>query len=215
VRRRRPTVNLLDQHSARAVDPTSRAFDERTGNRASDFRSIGFGVRQEGDEQAIAAREIRGEGAVDENHRRADRSRRPTSSFAGRNRARRLLSCWPFECRAVGIRRIRGGQDHDLDIVRRVAQRAQQIEGAGHRELRRAQAGDEVASPDASRVLHPFQYGIHDAKSTGHVFRRHRFTRHDAVPREELLRDRRRPFRRVARFRTEGAPFRPAFAAAL
>ena len=44
-------------------------------------------------------------------------------------------------------------------VVRRVAQRAQQVERAGQRELRGAEAGDEVAAPDAAASSIAFSTG--------------------------------------------------------
>ena len=76
--RRRRAVDLLDQHAARRVAAGARALDQHARDRAPDPRSIRFRVGEKGDELPIAARQIGGERAVDEDHRRADRSRRPS-----------------------------------------------------------------------------------------------------------------------------------------
>ena len=88
--------------------------------------------------------------------------------------------------------------DRDFGLVGRVAQRAQQIHRAGQRELRGAEAGDEIAAAQPPALFHRFQHGIDAREAAGDRFDRHRLARQDAVAREQLLRDGGDPLR-VAR----------------
>src|SRR6185295_7709781 len=100
-------------------------------------------------------------------------------------------------------------QHDDLDVLlvqRRVAQRPQQIERAGQRELRRAEAGDEVPAPDPPGFFHRLQHGIDDAEAAAGAFGGDRFAREDAVTGEELLRPCMGP-RRLILATPRGSPY--------
>ena len=60
--------------------------------------------------------------------------------------------------RSIRIAGIGGRHDDGPRLFRRVAHRPQQIERRGHRELRGAETGDEVAATHASGVLHGLQH---------------------------------------------------------
>ena len=70
-----------------------------------------------------------------------------------------------------------------------------QIDGARLRELRGAEAGDEVAAPDASGFFEPAQHRIERGEAAGQLLDRRHIARDDAVTREQLMRHRRRPRR--------------------
>ena len=115
-------------------------------------------------------------------------------------RALRRTSRRPLERRAVGIGRVGGGEDRDLGLVRLVAQRAQQIHGAGQGELRRAEAGHEIAAAQPPTLFHRSQHGIHAREAAGDQLDGQRFARQHAVTGEQLLRDGGDPSGRAARW---------------
>ena len=180
MRRRRRAVNLLDQHSARRIGAriaAARAYDERLRDRSRGLRSVRLALGQERDQLTIAASEVGDERSVDEDDRGADAARRPL----------RLLFR-PIQRRAVRIGGIGRAEHDDFGFVGPIAQRSQQVERAGHRELRRAEAGDEIPAPDASRFFHSLQHRIDHAEAAGDGFRGDGFTRQDTVACEQLLR---------------------------
>src|SRR4030095_2705711 len=77
-------------------------------------------------------------------------------------------------------------------------ERSQQIEGAGQGELRRAESRDEVAAPDAAVLLQPLEDRIDQTEPSWHRFDVQRLARQHAVPRQQLLRHGRSPFRGIS-----------------
>jgi putative transposase len=70
---------------------------------------------------------------------------------------------------SVGIGRVGGGQ---LDHFRRlgiVAQRTEQIECRGQRELGRPNAGHEIAATDAPAFLHCLEHGVYGVRWSGRI----------------------------------------------
>jgi hypothetical protein len=126
--------------------------------------------RREQQQLALAAAQISGKKAVDENHDRAGHSRWP---------ATRALR--PLHRRSIRIGRISGGNDDRSWFVGRLAQRAQLIEGCRQRELGAAETGDEIAAPYAARILHRLEHQIHRGESSGDGFTGGGLTRHDAA----------------------------------
>ena len=101
----------------------------------------------------------------------------------------------PWNQHAVRIGRI-GCRDRDRhDFVALVPRIAQQIDRAGLRELRRAEAGHEIAAPDAAGFFEPAQHRIQRREPAGQLLDRRHIARHHAVPRQQLMRHRRRPRR--------------------
>ncbi len=85
-----------------------------------------------------------------------------------------------------------GQRDHQRSL-RRIANRAQQVDRRRQRELRGPEAADEEATPDASAVFHRAQHVVDGRVAAGDGLDRHRLARQDAVTREQLTRDGRRP----------------------
>ena len=81
MRRWRDAVDLLDEHAAWRLAARAGSVDQHARDGAGGLRSLGLRLGQVGDELAIAARQVRREGAVDENDRGADRSRGPSPRF--------------------------------------------------------------------------------------------------------------------------------------
>ena len=63
---------------------------------------------------------------------------------------------------------------------------AQQIDGGGQRELRCAEAGDEVAAANAAGFFESFEHVVDGAESAGDVFCSDGFARENAVAIEKL-----------------------------
>ena len=81
MRRWRDAVDLLDEHAAWRLAARAGAVDQHPRDSAGGLRSLGLRLGQVGDELAIAARQVRRQGAVDEHDRGADRSRGSTPRF--------------------------------------------------------------------------------------------------------------------------------------
>ena len=147
------------------------------------FRSIRLAVREKRHELAIAPSQPRRDRAVGQDDGRAHDSR----GAPGRRRRKP-------ERRPVWICRIGRRQHGHLDLIahagRWLTQRAKQVEGAGQRELRRAEARDEVAAPDPAAFLHRLQHRVDDAETSRRRFRHHGLACQDAVTREKLIRPR-------------------------
>src|SRR5207248_3781582 len=96
----------------------------------------------------------------------------------------------PRQRGTVGLRRIRGG-DHERTLVAgRLTELAQPLDGAAERELRTAEALDEVAATAEAESLERSQLAVHRSVAAGNPFRPHRVARDDAVPLEQQLRER-------------------------
>ena len=119
------------------------------------------------------------------------------------------LAAWPGQCRAVGIRRVGGGEHQRERFLRRLAEGAQPLFRARHRELRAAQAGDEISAASAAGVLHRLEHRVDGGKSAGNLFGLRGFASDDPMPGEQRLRQRRGAFGRgPTRFGQERpAPF--------
>ena len=117
--------------------------------------------------------DVRDAGAVDEHDARADGPRRAAAHrraaavVVARRRRGVRLARRPLQQRAVRIGRIGGGEEHRLGLVGRLAQRAQQIERRRQRELRRADAADEVAAPDAAALLERLEHVVDGGEAAG------------------------------------------------
>src|SRR5437899_10038822 len=72
MRRWRNTVDLLDEHAAWRLAARAGAVDQHARDGAAGLRSLGLRLGQVGHELAIAACQVRRQGAVDENDRGAD-----------------------------------------------------------------------------------------------------------------------------------------------
>ena len=132
----------------------------------------GSAVRKEEEQLPLAAPQIRGGLAVNEDHTRADRPRRTP----GLRRRRCGDACpaqlRPRQDRPVWVGRI-GRREHNRSRrLGQLAHRAQQVERRGHRELRGAEAGHEVAAADAPRLLHRPEHLVDGGEPAGHRFRR-------------------------------------------
>ena len=101
----------------------------------------------------------------------------------------------PLQRRSIRVGRIGCGDHHRSRFPRRLPHRAKLIECRGQRELRTAEAGDEVAATHAPGVLHRFEYLIHPRESSRDPFARGGLAGDDAMTCEELLCDCRSPFR--------------------
>ena len=82
-------VDLFDQHATRRFSSGARAVDEHARNGAADLRSIRLRIRETRHELTVTAREVGGERAVDEDHRRAHRSGGAARGVHGVNRGGR------------------------------------------------------------------------------------------------------------------------------
>ena len=103
-----------------------------------------------------------------------------------------------LEGRAVWIGGIGCRQHDDLRFVIGHAQRTQQLEGAGHRELCRAETGDEIAAANPAMFFHRLQHGVDRAEAPRQVVASRRLACQDAVPVQQLLGDGCGPSGRVA-----------------
>ena len=72
MRRRRQTVDLLEEHPARCIDARLSAIDQRARDRSRHFRAIRFNVWNPGDELPVAARQVCRGRAVHEDDAGAD-----------------------------------------------------------------------------------------------------------------------------------------------
>ena len=150
-----PSISSISMPRGESPPVRARSISTRATARPT-LRSIRLGVGQERDSWRSPRAQIRGERAVDENDRGADRTRGSAPCLAGdppeaaeradRNHCRRALRALrfcrarPLQRRAVGIRRIGRGEHRDLRDRPALPQRSQQIERAGQGELRRAEA---------------------------------------------------------------------------
>ena len=168
-----PLMSSINQ-PRRPFGRALRDRDELAREGAADLRALRFIVRQRDDQLAIAAADPRRQAAVDDHHARAGRARGlPARDVA---LAGHVESNGPRQQHAIRIRRIGGRQRDRDDLVALLARVAQQIDRAGLRELRRAEAGDEVAAANAAGFLEPPQHRIHGGESAGQLLdrRRHR-----------------------------------------
>ncbi len=94
------------------------------------------------------------------------------------------------EQRAVRIRRVGRRERHGKRDVPLFARRPQEIDGAWLRELRRTEAGDEVAAAHPAGFFHAPQHRIERAEAAGDLFDGGDFSSDDAVTREQLIRER-------------------------
>ena len=193
-------VDLLDQPAAPPLGARCAMRDQLARQRAADLRALRLIIRQRDEQLAIAAADPRREPAIDEHHARARPIAWPPRVSLCNRRVR------PGHQRAVRIRRI-GGRERDRDrLLAFLACIAQQIDRAGLRELRRAQAGHEVAAPDAAGFLEPAQHRIHRAESARQLLDRRHIARDHAVARQQLLRHGRGPRRGRCRRRRHQRP---------
>ena len=119
----------------------------------------------------IAQRDERAPAALDVEHRlAAERDDIGAGDTCGaRSRALR-----PRQRSAVGLRRI-GRREHErVALLVALAQLAQPFDGAAERELRAAEAFDEVAAPAEAERLERAQLGVDGAVAAGDALRRGR-----------------------------------------
>ena len=100
--------------------------------------------------------------------------------------------------RATGARRRTAGRDRSPPGARPCARsprigsrkRPDPIDGARHRELRRAEPVDEVAAPDLAGHLQRLQHAVDAREPARHALGQHRLAREHAVTIEQLQRSR-------------------------
>ena len=100
--------------------------------------------------------------------------------------ARLVVALGPRQRRAVGLRRIGGGQ-HDRRRLLVGALRAQALDGAGQGELRAAEALDEVAAPAHAERLELAEGVVEDREAAGDPLGQHLLAGDDAVALEQQL----------------------------
>ena len=92
----------------------------------------------------------------------------------------------PGQDAAVRLRGIRRGK-HERLVVFRLAQLAQPLDSAGQRELRAAEALDEVAAPAGADGLERPQLPVDRAVAAGNPFSADAVARDDPLPLEQEL----------------------------
>ena len=209
VARRRRAVDFLDQHPARRLASGARAIDQHARDRAAARDRSGSASGRNVSELPIAARQIRGQRAVDEDHRRADAARRPAAgrrsatvrAAAGcsQNESPSLVRALRLACdrsprRATSASRRTGSRDRSPRARRPRPRRAHRAAIAAGRARRAARTASRRARRRSSRAgrgrfLHRLQHRIDAAEAAGDRFGGDRFARDDAVAREQLLRD--------------------------
>ena len=109
-----------------------------------------------------AAADVGGQRAVDEHDQRADRAGRAAAAGAFDSPVAGHFSIVPY-----GLAGSVAASTTTSGFVRRLAERAQQIERRRQRELRRADAADEVAAPDPAGVLQRLEHVVDRAEAAG------------------------------------------------
>ena len=170
-------------------------------------------VGQRQQQIALAAAQVAGGEAVDEHDQRAHGARGAAPDVGACRRRRRRSASGHLSSVPYGLAGSVAASTTACGVSGALAMRTQQIERGRHRELRAAEAGDEVAAADAPGVLHGPQHLVHGAEPAGDGFRRDGLARDQAVARQQLLRRRGAPFgvggwrrRRPSRRATSGLP---------
>src|SRR6266545_4976059 len=133
----------------------------------------------------LAQRHERAAAALDEERRLAAEQHHVRACNARGARAGALR---PRQCRAVRLRRIRGGQHERLRFVSLArTQLAQALDRAGRRKLRAAEALDEVAAAADAQRLEVAQLAVHSAVAAGDSLAADAVARDDALPLEQEL----------------------------
>src|SRR6266508_5964402 len=175
----RTAVEALDREPLRAA--ALHMLDE-SGERRAQPRLVRLAQRHE---RAAAALDEQCRFTAEQHHVRACNAR---GARAGALR--------PRQCRAVRLRRIRGGQHERLRLVSLArTQLAQALDRAGRRKLRAAEALDEVAATADAQRLEIAQLAVHGAVAAGDSLAADAVARDDALPLEQEL--------------SESAPVRP------
>src|SRR5919206_2345208 len=120
-----------------------------------------------------------------------------------------LLALRPGQRRAVGLRRV-GGGEHERRALVVGPLAAQALDRAGQRELRPAEALDEVAAPAGADGLELRERVVQAGEAAGDALGQHLLARDDAVALEQQLGQRAPPARRLGRRAEQRLGQRPA-----
>ena len=166
-------------------------FDEEDGESLGDVGALRFFFGEEDLDVRVSAAQIGDEGTVREDDARAyaaGERRRCVSAAAGQRRR----APYGFAGSVAASWRSPGGQGRRLPG--HLAQRAQEVDGRGHGELRGSEVSGEVAAADFAALFHRLQHVVDGGEAAGQVFRVRGLAEDDAVAIEELLRDGVPPF---------------------
>ena len=175
-----------------SVSPTGRPSKRSTASRFAPPRfTWPTSARERGAEPrlvGLAQRHERAAAALDEERRLAAEQHDVRAGDARRPRARALR---PRERGAVRLRRI-GRREHERVglVVFLRTQLAQPLDRAGQRELRAAEALDEVAAAADAERLEVAQLAVDGAVAAGDSFAAHAVARDDPLPLEQQLGER-------------------------
>src|SRR5688500_16171657 len=172
--RRRLVIDLGGEDGAPRATRYKRC--QSPGDLASGHASRRLILRKKDGELLLAASHVADQPPIHENHARPDAATECSARAFG-----------PFDDRAVWIRGIGRGEHDRLGIVGVLTERSQAVQRPGTCELRGAEGGDEIATPDFSTLFHRLEDRVDGTETATDPLGAGRLTGDDAIAIEELL----------------------------